>query len=150
ESGRMLVTAFNNEGESMGIQFDIYEKFDTDRESTINSYRLPFTGEWFVLWGGADSFLNYHYPHKHQRYAYDFIKQVAGRPFSGNRDERLSQHADGEEGVARRADKVGHVISEVEDNAQHRMSMVAPDGNCIVLDHGYTEYTMLADLRDHS
>ena len=66
ESGRMLVTAFNNEGEIMGIQFDIYEKFDTDRESTINSYRLPFTGEWFVLWGGADSFLNYHYPHKHQ------------------------------------------------------------------------------------
>lgn len=150
ESGRMLVTAFNNEGEIMGIQFDVYEKFDTDRESTINSYRVPFTGEWFVLWGGTDSFLNYHYSHKHQRYAYDFIKKVDGSAFSGDPGELLSYHAYGEEVVAPRAGKVVHVIKDVEDNAPHRMSMVSPEGNCIILEHGYDEYTMLAHLREHS
>ncbi len=150
ESGRMIITAFNNTGEIIGIQFDIHETFDTDREVTINSYRMPFTGEWFVLWGGADSFLNYHYSHKHQRYAYDFIIKKDGSAWSGDPADLLSYHAFGEEVVAPRAGKVVHVIKDVEDNEPHQMNMVSPEGNCIILEHGYNEYTMLAHLREHS
>ncbi|WP_020007964.1 M23 family metallopeptidase [Salinicoccus albus] len=150
ESGRMIITAFNSEGEIIGIQFDIHESFNSDREITINSYRMPFTGEWFVLWGGNDSFLNYHYPHPHQRYAYDFIRKSAGRAFDGDEYNLASYHAFGSDVVAPRKGKVVHVIKSVEDNKPHSMNMVSPEGNCIIIAHGYNEYSMLAHLREHS
>lgn len=149
-SDRMIITAFNDEGEIIGIQFDIHKSFKSDREITINSYRMPFTEEWFVLWGGNDSFLNYHYSHVHQRYAYDFLRKSDGAAFKGDEYDLESYYAFGSDVVAPRKGKVSRVVQSVEDNRPHNMNMVSPEGNCIIIEHGYNEYSMLAHLREHS
>ncbi|CAM4279567.1 M23 family metallopeptidase [Lacicoccus alkaliphilus] len=147
---RMIVTAFNDAGEIVGVQFDIYEKFKTDRVLTINRYQLPFTGEWFVLWGGANNFVNYHYPHKHQRYAYDFIRKEGGMAHSGDPDDLNAYYAYSSPVTAPAAGKVVRVLEGIADNAPFEMNTDAPEGNAIIIEHANKEYSLLAHLRNRS
>lgn len=149
-NAKMITVAYNRGGDIIGIQFDIYEQFTSDREVTINTYRLPFEGEWFVLWGGNDAFLNYHYPYEHQRYAYDFIRKVDGSAFEGDAEMLESYHAFGSGIVAPRGGEVVKVVDDMEDNLPHYPNMSAPEGNHIIISHGYNEYSLLAHLRKHS
>ena len=117
---------------------------------TINTYRLPFEGEWFVLWGGNDAFLNYHYPYEHQRYAYDFIRKVDGAAHGGDEEMLEAYHAFGASVVAPRGGEVVKVVDDIEDNMPHYPNMSVPEGNHIIISHGYNEYSLLAHLRKHS
>ncbi|TVT27701.1 M23 family metallopeptidase [Salinicoccus cyprini] len=150
EETRMITVAYSSNGEIIGIQFDNYEKFTTDRGTSINTYRLPFEGEWFVLWGGNDAFLNYHYPYAHQRYAYDFIRKAGGTAFEGDVEMLEAYHAFGSEVVAPRSGEVVKVVNDVEDNLPGYPNMTVPEGNHIIISHGYGEYSLLAHLRKNS
>lgn len=150
QTERMIVTAFNNEGEIIGVQFDIYEKFKTDRELTINRYQLPFTEDWFVLWGGTNNFVNYHYPHRHQRYAYDFIRKKDGRAHDGEPESLKSYYAFNSPVAAPRAGKVVRILDGIPDNEPLDMNIEAPEGNAIIIEHDNNEYSLLAHLRNNS
>lgn len=150
KENRMITVAYNTDGEIIGIQFDTYEKFTSDRGMSINAYRLPFEGEWFVLWGGSDTFLNYHYPYAHQRYAYDFIRKSGGAAFDGDEGMLESYHAFGVQVVAPRGGEVIKVVNDIADNPPHNPDMTVPEGNHIIISHGYNEYSLLAHLRQHS
>ncbi|MFC3418633.1 peptidoglycan DD-metalloendopeptidase family protein [Salinicoccus hispanicus] len=150
EESRMITVAYNSSGEIIGIQFDNYEKFTSDRGTSINTYRLPFEGEWFVLWGGNDAFLNYHYPYAHQRYAYDFIRKSGGSAFDGDEGLLEVYHAFGAQVVTPRGGEVIRVVNDVEDNLPHYPNMTVPEGNHIIISHGYNEYSLLAHLRRNS
>src|SRR5699024_972762 len=145
-----IVTAFNNEAEIIGCQFDIYEKFKTERELTINRYQLRFTDEWFVLWGGTNNFVNYHYPHRHQRYAYDFIRKIGGRAHDGNPDELTSYYAFNRPVAAPRAGTVVRILDGIQDNEPLKMNLDVPEGNAIIIEHDNNEYSLLAHLRNNS
>lgn len=151
-TGRMIVTAYNTALEIIGIQFGKYESFESDKKTTVNKYNLPFMEEWFVLWGGTDSFLNYHYPYKHQRYAYDFIrkKEKDGAAFEGDQEVLSSYYAFGQPVTAPAQGKVVRLLTGIPDNQPNRMNLEAPEGNAIILDHGQGEYSLLAHLRNHS
>ncbi|MFB9860978.1 M23 family metallopeptidase [Salinicoccus siamensis] len=147
---RMITVAFDGDEIIIGIQFDVYEKYGTDRELSINAYHLPFESEWFVLWGGNDLFLNYHYPYAHQRYAYDFIRKKEERSHSDDEGKNEAYHAFGSAVTAPRSGTVIHVTDGVADNLPGRPDMSKPEGNYIILSHEHDEYTMLAHLRKHS
>src|SRR3546814_13403251 len=46
--------------------------------------RLPFEGEWYVVWGGHDIEQNYHAATPGQRFAYDLLKIVDGSSHRGD------------------------------------------------------------------
>lgn len=149
-TGRMVITAFNTALEIVGIQFDIHERFDTDRDITVNAYHYPFDDNWLVLWGGPNKFMNYHYPHRHQRYAYDFIRTTNGMAHDGNREDLTSYFAYGKPVKAPRKGRVARILTGIPDNSPSRMNLEEPEGNAIIIEHGNNEYSLLAHLRDRS
>ncbi|HZS60651.1 MAG TPA: M23 family metallopeptidase [Gemmatimonadaceae bacterium] len=87
--------------------------------------RLPFNGEWLVLWGGRTLAQNRHASSPDQRFAYDFgVKDgtCEGRPV-----------------LAPAAGTIADVIDTVADSADL--------GNYVVIDHGNGEFSFLAHLR---
>ena len=150
KSMRMITAAFSVERDIVGLQFGMHETFDSDRIYTEKSYSLPFRDEWFVLWGGANNFWNYHYPHESQRYAYDFIVKKDGKPYSGD-GQTLDQHYSyGLPVTAPLSGKVVKVFDGVKDNAPFSMNMEAPSGNAVVIKHAEEEYSLLAHLQEGS
>lgn len=150
ETNKMIITAYNTGLEIIGIQFGTDESFDTDLVTTANRYHLPFAGKWFVLWGGADVFLNYHYLYPHQRYAYDFIQQHTGMTHDGERENLASYYAFGQPVTAPLEGTVVRVLTDVPDNPPHHMNREVPEGNAIIIQHENNEYSLLAHLRHRS
>jgi murein DD-endopeptidase MepM/ murein hydrolase activator NlpD len=90
--------------------------------------RLPFTGEWLVLWGGRTLAQNRHASSPDQRFAYDFAVKdgsCSGRPV-----------------LAPGAGTVVDVVDSVADTAQL--------GSYVVIDHGNGEFSFLAHLQHGS
>lgn len=144
---RMITAAFSIERDIVGLQFGSFEKFETDEIYTKKEYVLPFRTEWFVLWGGDNSFWNYHYPHSSQRYAYDFIVKKEGRPYDGDGHLLTDHYSYGEAVTAPGAGTVVKVYEDIADNAPFSMNMEEPQGNAIVIKHAENEYSLLAHLR---
>lgn len=91
---------------------------------TKTDLRLPFTGDWLVLWGGRTLAQNRHASSPDQRFAYDFgVKDgsCTGRP-----------------ALAPGAGMIVDVVDTVADSAGL--------GNYVVIDHGNGEYSFLAHL----
>lgn len=58
-----------------------YETYpETDNQFSKNTYMMPIQDEWFVFWGGANQFINYHYEIEEQRYAYDLVCEKMDNP----------------------------------------------------------------------
>lgn len=92
---------------------------------TKTTLRLPFTGEWLVLWGGRTLAQNRHASSPDQRFAYDFgIKggSCAGRPV-----------------LAPGAGTIADVVDTTADSVGL--------GNYVVVDHGNGEFSFLAHLQ---
>jgi hypothetical protein len=51
---------------------------------TKTPLRLPFTGEWFVVWGGRTVAENYHAATRDQRFAYDLVILRGGKSHAGD------------------------------------------------------------------
>ncbi|HEX8673760.1 MAG TPA: M23 family metallopeptidase [Longimicrobium sp.] len=109
--------------------------------------RLPFTGEWFVGWGGRSTFLNYHAATVDQRFAYDFLVVRDGRTFAGDAALNESYHCFGQPILAPAAGVVRAAADGIEDNRPGVMNAREPLGNHVVLDHGNNEFSFLAHLQ---
>jgi murein DD-endopeptidase MepM/ murein hydrolase activator NlpD len=95
---------------------------------TKTSLRLPFAGEWLVLWGGRTLAQNRHASSPDQRFAYDFgVKDGSceGRPV-----------------LAPGAGTVVDVVDSLADSANL--------GSYVVIDHGNGEFSFLAHLQHGS
>lgn len=92
---------------------------------TKTDLRLPFTGEWLVLWGGRTLAQNRHASSPDQRFAYDFgVKDGSceGRPV-----------------LAPGAGTIVEVVDTLADSANL--------GNYVVIDHGNGEFSFLAHMQ---
>lgn len=147
---RMITAAFSIERDIVGLQFGMHDQFESDRVYTKKTYSLPFRDEWFVLWGGANNFWNYHYPHESQRYAYDFIVKKDGRPYSGQGQSLTDHYSYGLPVTAPASGTVVKVYDGIIDNAPFSMNMDEPQGNAIVIQHAENEYSLLAHLQNGS
>jgi hypothetical protein len=91
---------------------------------TKTALRLPFTGDWQVLWGGRTLAQNRYAMYPDQRFAYDFGVRngsCAGRPV-----------------LAPGAGTVVDLVDGVADSVQL--------GNYVVIDHGNGEFSFLAHV----
>ncbi len=113
--------------------------------------RLPFHGEWFVVWGGPTEEDNYHASTRSQRRAVDFvIRDATGSTFRGDGSRNGDYYAYGQDIVAPADGTVVTVIDGVPDNTPGSMNPFSAVGNCIVLRHAELEFSVLAHFQPHS
>jgi murein DD-endopeptidase MepM/ murein hydrolase activator NlpD len=123
---------------------------ETDSVLTKTEFSFPFKGEWFILWGGTNEIVNYHYPIEEQRYAFDFIIVKDGQSYSGDKTLNESYYAYGQEVIAPADGTVVKVENEVEENVPGSMNPFRATGNYVVIDHGNGEYSLLAHFQKGS
>lgn len=115
--------------------------------TTRTELRLPFTGDWFVGWGGRTTFENYHAATVDQRFAYDFLVVRDGRTFAGDGALNESYFCFGQPILAPAGGVVRAAADGIADNRPGVMNAREPLGNHVVLDHGNGEFSFLAHLQ---
>lgn len=118
--------------------------------ATRTKLRLPFEGEWLVIWGGPTVEENYHAAHVDQRFAYDVAVEVEGARHRGEGTRNEEYHCWGRPILAPGSGIVAAARDGLPDNAPGRMDPTVPPGNHVVIDHGNGEYSFLAHVQQGS
>ncbi|MBE3555059.1 MAG: M23 family metallopeptidase, partial [Thermicanus sp.] len=152
ESKRKSVTAVLNEKNRLTAllitPLETYSANDGIYSKTIFSF--PFEGVWFVLWGGTDEVVNYHYKSEQERYAVDFVKMEEGVEFEGTGATNEEYYCYGEPVYAPAEGSVVAVEEDVEENQPGIPNLDNPFGNYVILKHGSGEYSLLSQLQKGS
>lgn len=114
---------------------------------TKTPLRLPFTGEWFVFWGGRTVAENYHAATVDQRFAYDLVVTRNGKTHPEGKTANEDHYAYGLPILAPAAGTVTVAVDGVPDNVPGKMNPAQPPGNHVVLDHGNGEFSLLAHFK---
>jgi len=112
--------------------------------------RLPFKGEWTVAWGGRDIAQNYHAFTRDQRFALDLLMMRDGKTHTGDGKDLKEYFCYGQPILAPAAGTVVWVQDSLPDNHPGEMDKVHPTGNCVILDHGNSEYSLFAHMQPGS
>ncbi len=118
--------------------------------TTEASLRLPFTGTWFVYWGGRTVQENYHAASPDQRFAYDLAVVQEERTHAGDPARNESYHCFGLPVLAPASGMVVAAEDGIADNPPGVMNEQQVLGNHVVIDHGTGEFSFLAHLHDGS
>jgi hypothetical protein len=151
--GRLALTmTVDDQGTILAMRLQPLEQFpDTDAVKTKRAYGLPFKGEWFVVWGGTNVLMNYHYEYESQRYAYDLVQAKNGASYEGDPALNESYYAYGQPILAPGDGTVVRVVNDIKDNVPVGASNTEhPAGNVVVIDHGDGEFSYLAHLQEGS
>lgn len=117
---------------------------------TRTELRLPFEGEWTVVWGGRTLEVNYHTAYPDQRFAYDILATKDGATHTGEGKQNADYFCFGRPILAPAAGKVVVAVDGVEDNVPGEMNPRQAAGNHVILDHGNGEYSLLAHFQKGS
>lgn len=117
---------------------------------TRANLRLPFEGEWFVVWGGRTLEQNYHAVSRGQRFAHDLVKLVNGKTRRGDSGALDSYYCWNQKILAPAAGRVVDAVDGLPDQAIGTTNAAQPDGNHVMLDLGHDEYALLAHFRQGS
>jgi murein DD-endopeptidase MepM/ murein hydrolase activator NlpD len=113
---------------------------------TKTPLQLPFTGEWFVVWGGRTLAQNLHASSPDQRFAYDFVITRGGTTHHGDGKQNGDYFCFGQTVLAPGAGAIVEAVDGVGDNTPGVVNGDAPLGNHVVIDHGNGEFSFLAHL----
>ncbi|MFY9950647.1 MAG: M23 family metallopeptidase [Candidatus Sulfotelmatobacter sp.] len=117
---------------------------------TQTTLHLPFAGEWYVYWGGRSVAWNRHVVVRDQRFAYDFLilaRGHAGQSYRGSGENNAEYYCFGQPIYAPANGAVVKAENELPDNTPGEMNPKAVLGNCVILDHGRSEFSFLAHFR---
>jgi murein DD-endopeptidase MepM/ murein hydrolase activator NlpD len=150
----MLVQwAFNQQGRIGGFVVQpVAEPAPSEYEEyqTKVALRLPFEGEWTVVWGGRTAAENYHVVAKDQRYAYDLLVVRDGATHGGDGKALTDYYCWGREILSPAAGVVSSAVDGLPDQVPGEMDPAHAAGNHVVIDHGEGEYSLLAHLQQGS
>lgn len=133
-----------------GLQFTPYDGPAANTPVSRNQTKLslPFSGEWFVFWGGDTKEQNYHVSNKAQRHAFDIvIMDTAGRSYRTDGKTNEDYYAYGQPLTAPCDAEVVSVKEGVKDNIPGQLNPAQVTGNCIVLKTGNNEYLLFAHFQ---
>lgn len=148
---KAIFASIDRQGVIQGLYMKVYQQFkQDDKHYTKNMYLMPILGEWYVFWGGANEFQNYHYPYENQRYAYDLVKVEQFTTFHDNPEQVTNYYAFNEMVVAPFEGTVIAVENELPDNEIGTTDEVNAAGNYIVMEHPFGEFSFLAHFKQHS
>lgn len=117
---------------------------------TRATLRLPFSGDWFVFWGGRDVVDNVHAVASDQRFASDFVVLQNGKNFTGDGSRNEQYHCFGQPVLAPASGTVVAAEDSITDNRPGKMNASRPLGNHVIIDHSDGEFSFLAHLQKGS
>jgi len=113
--------------------------------------RLPFTGEWTVLWGGDTKELNYHVESEAQKNAFDIVVTDAkGRSYKTDGQTNEDYYAFGKPLLAPCDGEVVLVVDGIKDNKPGVMNPIYIPGNTVIIKTANNEYLFFAHFKQHS
>lgn len=150
----MVQFSFDGEGRIAGFYVrPTPEPAPSEHEDyrTKADLRLPFEGEWKVVWGGRTPAENYHVVNAAQRFAYDLLVTRDGSSRRGESDGPEDYYCWGEKILAPAAGTVTEAVDGLPDQAPGELpeGLDASElaGNHVVIDHGGGEHSVLAHLK---
>jgi hypothetical protein len=126
-----------------------YDSPYTERR-TLARLRLPFEGEWTVIWGGHTVEQNYHAMTRDQRFAHDLVILRDGSSHRGDGRALTDYFCYGQRILAPGDGEVVWMCDSLPDQAIGASDPSHPVGNGVVIDHGTGEFSVLAHLAPHS
>jgi Peptidase family M23 len=117
---------------------------------TKTNLRLPFSGEWFVAWGGRTLEQNYHAAYPDQRFAYDLLIKRNGQTHLGDGKRNEEYFAFSKPILAPADARIVSSLNDVPDNTPGEMNPRQPAGNHVWLDFGNGEFALLAHFKQGS
>lgn len=120
-------------------------------ERNAGILRLPFKGEWTVIWGGDTKALNYHVESPAQKNAFDMvITDQKGRSYKTTGETNEDYYAFGKELYAPCDGEVVLVVDGIKDNLPGTPNPVYVPGNTVVIKTPNNEFLLFAHFRHHS
>lgn len=117
---------------------------------TKTALRLPFEGEWFVVWGGRTVDQNYHAATRDQRFAMDVLIRKDGATHKGDGKALTDYWCYGQKVLAPAAGTIVWMRDSLADNTPGQTDRASAVGNGVVIDHGNGEYSLLAHMQPKS
>jgi hypothetical protein len=117
---------------------------------TIAELELPFNDEWFVVWGGHTKEENYHNSLVDQRFAIDVVQIENGSTFMGNGTQNEDYYCFGDTLYAPESGQIVEMENLVAENIPGETNKNQLFGNYIIIDHGNSEYSVLAHFMKNS
>ena len=112
--------------------------------------RLPFEGEWFVVWGGRTLDQNYHAADRAQRFAVDVLIYREGVTYQGDPQVMTNYYCWDQPILAPAGGTVVGVVNDLRDNDIGATDADNPAGNHVVIDFGNSEFGFLGHMREGS
>ncbi len=149
----MLLLAFDPDGKIAGLAVrPIKKEFPTTRLDYVTKtpLQLPFSGEWFVFWGGRTLTENYHAASRSQRFAYDMLIMKDGVSHTGDGKKLTDYYSFGADILAPAAGQIVWSCDSLPNNEIDQTDTAHPVGNGVVIDHGNGEFSLIAHLQPQS
>jgi hypothetical protein len=107
--------------------------------------RLPFDGDWYVVWGGETAENNRHHNVPCQKFGFDFVvRDEKGGSYSGKGTVPQDYYAYGRRVLSPAEGVVTDVIDGVRDSVPGTMNPYSALGNAVVIRHADDQYSVLA------
>jgi murein DD-endopeptidase MepM/ murein hydrolase activator NlpD len=120
-------------------------------ERNTTKLRLPFNGEWTVIWGGDTKDLNYHVESQAQKNAFDIvIKDAKGNSFKTDGRTNDDYYAFGKELIAPCDGEIVLVVDGVKDNKPGELNPIYVPGNTVILKTANNEYLFFGHFKQRS
>jgi hypothetical protein len=146
----MLNISIDNNASITGFTITPYNSLPVVERNTTK-LKLPFKGEWNVLWGGDTKELNYHVQSEAQKNAFDIlIKDNTGKSFKTNGSSNEDYYAFGKELTAPCDGEIVMAVDGVKDNIPGVMNPMMALGNCVILKTDNNEFLFFAHFKNHS
>jgi peptidase M23-like protein len=117
---------------------------------TITELELPFTNEWFVVWGGHTLEENYHASLVDQRFAFDVVQIENGSTFMGNGTQNEDYYCFADTLFAPGNGQVVEMENSIDENIPGETNTEKLFGNYVIIDHGNEEFSVLAHFMKNS
>lgn len=103
-------------------------------ERNTTKLKLPFKGEWDVVWGGDTKELNYHVESDAQKNAFDIvIKDKKGKSYKTDGKTNEDYYAFGKEIIAPCDGEIVLVVDGVKDNIPGELNPIYIPGNTVII-----------------
>jgi murein DD-endopeptidase MepM/ murein hydrolase activator NlpD len=145
-----MAITLNPKNEISGLLFKPYtETKEIVRNTT--KMKLPFKGEWSVVWGGDTKEQNYHVESVAQKNAFDIlIKDEQGSTHKGTGESNEDYYAFGKELYAPCDGEVVLVVDGVKDNIPGVLNPIYIPGNTVIIKTANGEFALFAHFKQHS